>query len=98
MKISNVTVEELAESLDQLFLDIADVKGDTESIGFIVADLKKKNEDMAAILEERDRMNLLMVKHVEKLSREKEFLLMHLGLENIQEKVRKGKNYAGTDK
>jgi hypothetical protein len=36
------------------------------------------------MLAERDKVNLVMAKHVERLAREKEVLLMHLGLQYLQ--------------
>lgn len=68
----NLTLEELAESMDQLFFEIAEAKEQIESMGKMLA--------------ERDKMNLLMVKHVERLTREKEVLLMHLGLQYLEGK------------
>lgn len=66
----NLSLEELAESLDQMFFEIADLKDQIESMGKMLAD--------------RDKINLLMVKHVERLTREKEVLLMHLGLKYLE--------------
>lgn len=65
-----LSLEELADSLDQMF--------------FEVADLKEQIESMGKMLAERDKMNLLMVKHVERLTKEKEVLLMHLGLKYLE--------------
>lgn len=70
VKKDNLTLEELADSLDQLFFEIADIKEQNEALGNMLAD--------------RDKMNLVMVKHVERLTREKEVLLMHLGLQYLQ--------------
>jgi hypothetical protein len=69
MKLS---LEELANSLDELFMEIADIR--------------EQNEAMGQMLAKRDEMNLLMSKHVERLTREKEVLLMHLGLQYLQSK------------
>jgi hypothetical protein len=69
MKLS---LEELANSLDELFMEVADIR--------------EQNEAMGQMLAERDKMNLLMSKHVERLTREKEVLLMHLGLQYLQSK------------
>ena len=72
MKFETATLEELANSLDELFMDLADLKEQNEAIGDMIA--------------KRDSMNLLMVKHVEKIAREKEVLLMHLGLDSLKTK------------
>lgn len=69
MKLS---LEELANSLDELFMEIADIR--------------EQNEAMGQMLAKRDEMNQLMAKHVERLTREKEVLLMHLGLQYLQSK------------
>ena len=72
VKKETLTLEELAESLDQLFFEIADIK--------------EQNEALANMISERDKMNLLMAKHVERLTREKEVLLMHLGMQYLESK------------
>ena len=74
MKPSNnrLTLEELANSLDELFMEIADIR--------------EQNEALGQMLAERDKMNLLMTKHVERLTREKEVLLMHLGIQYMESK------------
>ena len=64
------TLEELADSLDELFMEVAEIR--------------EQNEAMGQMLAERDKVNLLMAKHVERLTREKEVLLMHLGLQYLQ--------------
>jgi len=69
MKLS---LEELANSLDELFMEVADIR--------------EQNEAMGQMLAERDKMNLVMAKHVERLTREKEVILMHLGLQYLQSK------------
>ncbi|CAB4124326.1 hypothetical protein UFOVP49_164 [uncultured Caudovirales phage] len=63
-------MEELATSLDELFMEMAD--------------LKVQNESLATLIQSRDKMNLLLAKHVERLAREKEVLLMHLGLKALE--------------
>jgi dynactin complex subunit len=68
--MTKLTLEELAESLDQMFFEIADLREQVESMGNMLA--------------ERDKTNLLMVKHVERLTREKEVLLMHMGLNSMR--------------
>lgn len=68
--MSKVTLEELATSLDELFMEMAD--------------LKVQNESLATLIQSRDKMNLLLAKHVERLAREKEVLLMHLGLKALE--------------
>jgi hypothetical protein len=68
--VSKVTLEELATSLDELFMEMAD--------------LKVQNESLATLIQNRDKMNLLLAKHVERLAREKEVLLMHLGLKALE--------------
>jgi len=68
----NLSLEELANSLDELFMEVADIR--------------EQNKAMGQMLAERDKMNLLMTKHVERLTREKEVLLMHLGLQYLQSK------------
>lgn len=68
--MSKVTMEELATSLDELFMEMAD--------------LKVQNESLATLIQSRDKMNLLLAKHVERLAREKEVLLMHLGLKALE--------------
>ena len=68
--MSKVTLEELATSLDELFMEMAD--------------LKVQNESLATLIQNRDKMNLLLAKHVERLAREKEVLLMHLGLKALE--------------
>jgi translation initiation factor 6 (eIF-6) len=65
-----IYTSELATSLDELFLDVADLRDKVEALGNMVA--------------QRDKMNLLLAKHVERLMREKEVLLMHLGLEHLK--------------
>lgn len=70
--LPRASLEELADSLDELFLEIADIR--------------EQNEALGQMLAERDKMNLVMVKHVERLTREKEVLLMHLGLQYLQSK------------
>lgn len=91
MKNEKVNIQEIAESLDQLFMDIADVKTDTESIGQIILKLKNRQDEFAKILRERDKVNLLMCQHVERLVKEKEILLMHLGIDNLKSKMKKVK-------
>ena len=49
-----------------------------------MADLKVQNESLATLIQSRDKMNLLLAKHVERLAREKEVLLMHLGLKALE--------------
>jgi hypothetical protein len=66
----HLTLEELANSMDELFMEMAE--------------LKEQNEALAKMLRERDKMNLLMVKHVERLTQEKTFLLMHLGMKYLE--------------
>jgi hypothetical protein len=73
IKAAPATIEALADSLDEMFLDLAE--------------LKEQNEVLFNMITERDKMNLLMVKHVESLVREKEVLLMHMGLSSLQKKV-----------
>ena len=68
----SLSLEELANSLDELFMEVADIR--------------EQNEAMGQMLAERDKMNLVMAKHVERLTREKEVLLMHLGLQYLQSK------------
>lgn len=72
VKKETLTLEELADSLDQLFFEIADIREQNEALGHMMA--------------ERDKMNVLMAKHVERLTREKEVLLMHLGLQYLESK------------
>ena len=67
-----LSLEELANSLDELFMEVADIR--------------EQNEAMGQMLAERDKMTLVMAKHVERLTREKEVLLMHLGLQYLQSK------------
>jgi hypothetical protein len=91
-----ISVEELAQSLDDLFLEVAEIKDHTEAIGRMLAkskvssSIEKLQDDVAELkkqMEDRDRLNLLMTKHVERLTREKEFLLMHLGFESLKNKA-----------
>lgn len=67
-----MTLAELAESLDQLWADIADVK--------------TQNEALAQMMRNRDAMNLLMTQHVQRLVREKEVLLIHMGLRALSDR------------
>lgn len=59
-------IEEFASSLDEMFMMLAEQAD-------MIEVLKKQ-------MEERDKMNLLMVKHVERLVSEKDFLMRCVGL------------------
>lgn len=64
--VKNILIEELADSLDELYMMLAEQKEMIEAL---------QNQ-----LSERDKMNVLMVKHVQRLVEEKEFLLKHIGM------------------
>lgn len=68
-----VLVEELASSLDEIWSEVADLRADVIALYNLV-----KN---------RDSLNLVLAKDVERLVREKEIMLMHLGLQHLEERV-----------
>ena len=63
-------LDELLASQEELFMQLADQATLLEALGQLVR--------------KRDTMTLLLAKHVERLVREKEVLLQHLGIKYLQ--------------
>ena len=59
-------MDDIQQSLDELFMDIAD--------------LNAKVDKVLARQDRRDKRDILMVAHVERLVKDKEFLLRHIGV------------------
>lgn len=64
-----MTLQDLADSQDELFCMLAEQADQIEALH--------------ALVKTRDATMLVMAKHVERLSREKEYLLLHLGLTEL---------------
>jgi hypothetical protein len=70
MAKNKITNDDLADSLDELWSMLADLQAQVQALG----------QQLGA----RDRMNLLMVQHVQRLTREKQALMVHLGYKYLE--------------
>lgn len=69
--------------------EIEDLYGSLDEMYMMLAEQADMIESLHEKMRERDKMNLLMVKHVERLVQEKDFLLKHIGMLDLMKSVKK---------
>lgn len=70
MTVARVTNEELASSLDEIWMIVSEQAATIERIN--------------ARLDRRDEMNRILLAHVERLAKEKHALMVHLGYKYLE--------------
>ena len=70
-------LDDLESSLDELWMDVAQIKMMLESM----------RTDILARLDARDAHAVLALRHVERLVKDKEFLLRHIGVMVTMQRV-----------